>query len=97
MPDVEIKCVQCNEVFLFSEKDQETFYRRNMPPPQRCENCRPTRKKIAKAAQSGESPRYEIVCDRCGKKDAVPFAPKPGRTILCSDCHGANRSRSRYA
>ena len=30
MPDVEIPCVQCKDVFLFTEKEQETFYQRNM-------------------------------------------------------------------
>ena len=33
MPDIEIPCVQCREIFIFSEKDQEIFYQRNMMPP----------------------------------------------------------------
>ncbi|MCA1590197.1 MAG: zinc-ribbon domain-containing protein [Acidobacteria bacterium] len=40
MPDVETTCVQCKEVFLFTEKEQETFYQRNMMAPKRCAKCR---------------------------------------------------------
>jgi CxxC-x17-CxxC domain-containing protein len=98
MPDVELRCIQCQSNFIFSERDQEIFYQRNISPPQRCEKCRPSRKKAAMAAvNSNGTKRYEIVCDRCGKKDSVPFAPKPGRNVLCSDCHQANRSRTRLA
>ena len=98
MPDLELSCVQCQSTFNFTERDQEIFYQRNQPQPQRCQNCRPTRKKLARAVENPDGQkRYEIVCDRCGKKDMVPFAPKPGRNVLCSDCHQANRSRTRFA
>lgn len=94
MPDIEITCVQCKEVFTFSEKEQDTFYQRNMMQPQRCTNCRP--KKKAAQNDSGH-PKFEIVCDNCGRHDHVPFQPKTGRTVLCRDCHGASRSRTRFA
>ncbi|MBX3289427.1 MAG: zinc-ribbon domain containing protein [Acidobacteria bacterium] len=93
MPDVEIVCVQCKEVFFFSEKEQEQFYQRNMMAPQRCLKCR-----SKKAAAGEDAPkRFEIVCDNCGKHDQVPFQPKTGRTVLCRECHEASRSRARYA
>jgi len=95
MPDVEVPCVQCKETFLFTEKEQETFYQRNMVTPQRCPKCR--NKKSAAAADANSSPRFEIVCDNCGRHDAVPFQPKLGRSILCRDCHAASRSRARIA
>jgi hypothetical protein len=43
MPDVETVCVQCKETFLFTEKEQEVFYQRNLMPPQRCAKCRSKR------------------------------------------------------
>jgi CxxC-x17-CxxC domain-containing protein len=98
MPDLELNCMQCRAVFIYTERQQEDNYRLNMPQPQRCSNCRPSRRKLAAAAVSDNqntSKRYQIICDRCGKKDVVPFAPKPGRTVFCSDCHGASRSRVR--
>jgi CxxC-x17-CxxC domain-containing protein len=27
----------------------------------------------------------------------VPFQPKVGRSVLCKDCHQANKSRVRFA
>ncbi len=93
MPDIETVCVQCKETFLFSEKEQEMFYQRNMMPPQRCQKCR-----SKKAAVSEDAPkRFEIVCDHCGKHDQVPFQPKVGRAVLCRECHEASRSRARFA
>lgn len=93
MPDIEVPCVQCKEIFVFSEKDQEIFYQRNMMPPQRCPRCRS--KKAAAPADS--SARYEIVCDNCGKHDTVPFQPKTGRSVMCRECYESSRSRARYA
>ena len=78
---------------LFTEKEQELFYQKNLMAPQRCLKCR------SKKAATGENApvRFEIVCDHCGKHDRVPFQPKLGRTILCRDCHEASRSRARIA
>lgn len=93
MPDIEVPCVQCRDIFVFSEKDQEIFYQRNMMPPQRCPRCRS--KKSAARAETGT--RYEIVCDNCGRHDTVPFQPKVGRSIMCKECHEAGRSRASRA
>lgn len=93
MPDIEIPCVQCKEIFVFSEKEQETFYQRNMPSPQRCTKCRS--KKGVKT--SDQTAKFEIVCDNCGRHDRVPFQPKTGRSVLCRDCYQASRSRARVA
>jgi CxxC-x17-CxxC domain-containing protein len=93
MPDVEIPCVQCKEIFLFTEKEQEVFYQRNMMSPQRCPKCR-----SKKAAISDNAPKkYEIVCDNCGKHDHVSFQPKIGRSVMCRDCFNASKSRVRFA
>jgi CxxC-x17-CxxC domain-containing protein len=93
MPDVEIPCIQCKEIFLFSEKEQETYYRRNMMQPQRCPKCR-----SKKAALKEDAPaRFEMVCDNCGKHDRVPFQPKVGRSVLCKECFQASKARTRGA
>lgn len=93
MPDVEIPCVQCREIFIFSEKEQQMFYERNMAPPQRCQKCRSKKSVVAGDA----SKKFEIVCDHCGKHDRVPFQPKTGRSVLCRECYQASRTRSRVA
>ncbi len=93
MPDVDITCVQCKEIFNFAQKEQEQFYQRNMMTPQRCPKCR------SKKGASGQNApnRFEIVCDNCGKHDQVPFQPKIGRSVLCKDCFQASRTKSRVA
>lgn len=93
MPDVEISCVQCKEIFLFTEKEQETFYRQNMMQPQRCQKCR---SKKGAPGENGQT-RFEIICDHCGKHDHVPFQPKVGRSVLCRECHNASKARMRFA
>ncbi|MGH9948260.1 MAG: CxxC-x17-CxxC domain-containing protein [Pyrinomonadaceae bacterium] len=93
MPDVETICIQCKETFLFTEKEQDIFYQRNLMSPQRCTKCR-----SKKAAAEETAPKkFEIVCDHCGRHDRVPFQPKVGRSVLCKDCHQANLSRARHA
>ena len=57
MPDVEISCVQCKEIFVFTEKEQETFYQRNMMAPQRCAKCRA--KKAAKGEEAPKRKRHQ--------------------------------------
>lgn len=93
MPEVEIPCVQCKEIFVFTEKEQSIFYQRNMASPQRCPKCR------SKKAGRGENApsRFDITCDHCGKHDTVPFQPKVGREVLCRECFEAKRSRARVA
>jgi CxxC-x17-CxxC domain-containing protein len=93
MPDIELPCVQCRENFIFSEKEQQLFYERNLAQPQRCLKCRS--KKVA--ARDDAPARFEIVCDNCGKHDRVPFQPKVGRSVLCKECYQAGKSRSRVA
>ncbi len=93
MPDVELPCVQCKEIFIFTDKEQQQFYERNLAQPQRCNRCR------SKKAASGENApsKFEIVCDNCGKHDQVPFQPKTGRTVLCKECFQASKTRARVA
>ncbi len=93
MPEVEITCIQCKEVFIFSEKEQQVFYQRNMMSPQRCSKCRPKKASKRQDAQK----RFEMVCDHCGRHDTVPFKPKVGRSVLCKDCFSASRSRGKVA
>ena len=86
MPDAEIICLQCKKPFMFSEKEQEMFYQRNMSAPQRCQVCRPK-----KTSRTADGDRFEILCSNCGKKDFVAFPPKVGRPVFCRVCHGASQ------
>jgi hypothetical protein len=38
---------------------------------------------------------YDATCAECGQHCQVPFQPKPGRDIFCSDCFGKDKGESR--
>ncbi len=40
MKDQTLYCVQCDEPFAFSFRDQEKFSQRGFDPPRRCPACR---------------------------------------------------------
>jgi len=44
MSDKEIKCSECGEVFVFTEKEQEFFKTKDFQDPKRCIKCRKGRK-----------------------------------------------------
>jgi CxxC-x17-CxxC domain-containing protein len=93
MPDVEIICSDCNEAFPFTEREQEYFTERNLSQPKRCKPCRDARKQNFGGSRGGDRPRFEIVCDQCGKTDSVPFKPSSGRPVLCGECFNASRAQ----
>jgi CxxC-x17-CxxC domain-containing protein len=98
MPDFEITCAECGEIFPFSESEQDYYRERGLSHPKRCKPCRDARRAnfgSSAATTSGATrQRFEIVCDQCGKPDNVPFKPQAGRAILCTDCFKASRARA---
>lgn len=92
MPDLNVTCAKCGSGFLFSEKEQNYYYQRNLIWPKHCPDCRGA-KKTQNPAVSENKQRYEITCDQCGKTDNVPFKPAAGRAILCKECYQAMRSK----
>ncbi len=106
--DKTLECSDCGNTFTFSVEEQEQFQSRGYTnEPKRCPECRQARK----ARQYGNSnnsygnnshgytPRREMfpaVCAECGKATQVPFQPREGRPVYCSDCYNKVRlSRSR--
>ncbi|MFC2044606.1 CxxC-x17-CxxC domain-containing protein [Chloroflexota bacterium] len=35
---------------------------------------------------------FPVVCAECGKETEVPFEPRGGRPVYCSDCYRKNRA-----
>ena len=93
MPDLEVTCVKCGSVFIFTERDQNYYYQRNRIWPRHCETCRGAKKTDAAIENGNKAQRYEITCDQCGKPDSVPFKPAVGRAILCRECYSAMRAK----
>ena len=97
--DKTLECSDCGNSFTFSAEEQELFQSRGYTnEPKRCLECRQARK----VRQHGNSsngysndsysyrPRRQMfpaVCSECGKETEVPFEPREGRPVYCSDCY----------
>jgi CxxC-x17-CxxC domain-containing protein len=92
MPDIDITCADCGATFAFTEREQQYYSERGLSQPKRCRPCRDARRASFAGSRGGDRPRFEIVCDQCGKTDTVPFKPQTGRPVLCGECFSASRS-----
>ncbi len=87
--DKSIQCSDCGTTFTFTAEEQELFASRGYTnDPKRCQPCRQARK----SEQSGSSYRpqrqlFPATCAQCGKETEVPFEPREGRPVYCSDCY----------
>jgi CxxC-x17-CxxC domain-containing protein len=97
--DKTLQCSDCGNEFTFSAEEQEQFQSRGYTnEPKRCPECRQARK-AERYGNNGNSyrndsygytPRRQLfpaVCAECGKETEVPFEPREGRPVYCSDCY----------
>ena len=78
--DKTLICKDCKQEFVFTAGEQEFYAEKGfVNEPQRCKACRAARKAASKA------PR-EMHDARCGKACKIPFVPKDGRPVYCSEC-----------
>lgn len=59
MDDQILVCVQCDESFTFSHRDQERFRQRGFDPPRRCPVCRQHKVRMD-AANDGRDDRRRV-------------------------------------
>ncbi len=79
--DKTLVCRDCGKEFIFSAGEQEFFAEKGfVNEPSRCKPCRDARK------YSSRRVMYTGVCASCGKEAKVPFEPKNGKPLYCSDC-----------
>jgi len=88
--DKSLQCADCGATFTFSVEEQEFFASKGYTnEPKRCSSCREARK----AERSGSSnygarrQMFPATCAECGKDTEVPFEPREGRPVYCSDCY----------
>jgi CxxC-x17-CxxC domain-containing protein len=87
-----IQCTDCGNTFTFSAEEQEFFASKGYTnDPKRCPSCREARKS-ERYGNSGYGLRsrrqmFPAVCAQCGKATEVPFEPREGRPVYCSDCY----------
>lgn len=89
-----LHCASCGSTFTFSVEEQEFFAAKGYTnEPKRCPPCREARK-AEQYGRSSYGPRremYPAVCAECGKETQVPFEPREGRPVYCSDCYNKVR------
>ena len=89
--DKTLECSDCGNTFTFSVEDQEFFQSQGYTnEPKRCPECRQARKSQRYGNSGyGDRPRqmFPAVCAECGKETEVPFEPREGRPVYCSDCY----------
>jgi len=91
--DKSLTCADCGATFTFTAQEQEFFQSKGYTnEPKRCPTCREARKAERFGGSSGGGYRakrqmYPAVCAQCGKDTEVPFEPRSGRPVYCSDCY----------
>ena len=94
--DKVLQCSDCGREFTFTAAEQEFFQSKGYTnEPKRCPECRQSRK-AQQYGDSGSSYRsrrqmFPAVCAQCGKETEVPFEPREGRPVYCSDCYNKVR------
>ena len=108
--DKQITCSDCVTAFTFSAGEQESFASRGYTnEPKRCPICRIARKQNTSGSSSygsggsgnsnySSAPRqmFPVKCATCGKDTQVPFEPRAGRPVYCSDCYRKTNPEKRY-
>lgn len=96
--DRELQCADCGNTFTFDAREQEFFALKGFTnDPKRCPDCRSARKTERGGSSSsggggGYSSRrqmYPAVCAACGQETEVPFLPREGRPVYCSQCYNS--------
>lgn len=91
--DKTLECRDCGSAFAFTAGEQEFFQQRGLEhEPTRCPACRLERRRERSGYSAGPRTMYPVVCASCGKDTEVPFQPRLGRPVYCSDCFATMRS-----
>ncbi|MDV2990169.1 MAG: zinc-ribbon domain containing protein [Dehalogenimonas sp.] len=92
--DRTIQCADCGTDFIFSASEQEFFASKGFTnEPKRCPTCRQTRKQTrGGAGMGGVRQMFPAVCASCNQETEVPFEPRNGRPVYCSDCFAKSKT-----
>jgi len=83
--DRDLTCAECGAQFVFSAGEQQFFKDKGfLNDPKRCKQCK---------TQVGRRPLVEshVECAQCGKQTTVPFKPRRGKPVYCSECFKSSR------
>jgi CxxC-x17-CxxC domain-containing protein len=104
LQDKSLICFDCGTAYTFTVEEQQAFHAKgHTHPPKRCPACRAARAakrperystekdKLPTFVSSATRQMYSITCSECGKETQVPFEPRAGRPVYCSDCYHKSR------
>lgn len=92
--DRTLQCSDCSATFTFTAEEQEFYASKGYAnDPKRCPSCREARRSQRDSVGGYRATRqmYPAVCAQCGKECEVPFEPREGRPVYCSECYSKNR------
>jgi len=94
--DKSLQCSDCGQEFTFTAGEQEFYSSRGLlNEPRRCPDCRQARKAERRGNQGygyrSQRQMFPATCAECGKETEVPFEPREGRPVYCSDCYNTVR------
>ncbi len=97
LADKTLTCRECGAAFIWTAGEQEFYQRRGLVnEPARCPQCRAQRRRArGDQEQGGARPMYPAVCAQCGAETQVPFQPRLGRPVYCSNCFSSVRGTGR--
>ncbi len=96
--DKTLQCADCGAKFAFTAQEQEFYAGRGYTnEPKRCPACREAKRAQYNNSRGPRASRqmHSAVCVECGKECEVPFEPREGRPVYCSECYSKNRPTSR--
>jgi len=88
--DKTLQCSDCGATFTFTAEEQEFYAAKGYAnEPKRCPACREARRSQRSSFGGYRVNRqmYPAVCAECGKECEVPFEPREGRPVYCSECY----------
>ena len=92
--DKSIQCSDCGATFIFNVEEQEFFASKGYTnEPKRCTSCREARRsqRYEGGGYGSRRQMFPAVCAECGKETEVPFEPREGRPVYCSECYNKIR------
>jgi CxxC-x17-CxxC domain-containing protein len=91
MEDRMLNCKDCGNEFAFTAREQQFFAEKGfVNQPQRCRECRQSRRAQSAEPRGAARTSHEAVCAACGVATMVPFRPRGDRPVYCRTCFASH-------
>jgi len=87
--DKTLQCSDCGATFTFTAEEQEFHASKGYTnEPKRCPACREAKRaQYNSGGYRSSRQMHPAVCAECGKDCEVPFEPREGKPVYCSECY----------